>query len=370
MRKTDLAIFLHHGLGDVLMALPALWAADAALEEGGRIDVVVKSKLEAGILSGIEWQGQIRILTLPSGSRSRRVWNTLRIATALRSCRPQALVTPHMTSGAVAEVSAWLVGAPLSVIPCKAGMAPSPHRLAPEFAEHKARYYARYFAAAGLAVDPDALVWPPLQAAGLSSAVPRILLAPAVGARSEQHKAWPLENFSELANRLLQITRPLTIELTGAPLERPILHRVLQGIKPSLRDSVQIVTAPGPQEAAQGMTGAAAIVTACSGASHLAAWADVPIVGLFGPTNPCFTGPFSKKRYLVRKGYACSPCYRAEFTGGCGTPVCMTDITTEDVLDQVVAVLNGASPSAVPDLGTVLANAPDTQLIPVVTAAT
>jgi ADP-heptose:LPS heptosyltransferase len=343
-----IAVFLHHGLGDVVTALPALWAVDRI--QGGNVamEIVVKSELEANIIESINWQGQVRLKFIPNASKLMRALLTAKTIWDLRRGRPDALVTPHLSDPVTASRIARFVGARVSVLPGK---------LAPELGEHKAVYYARFFRWAGIDLDINHLEFPPLEPR--ESGHRRLLLAPAVGAALEQHKKWPSESFAELASRVLHDWPDLQIELVGAPPESRILDDVYARLPRAARMRTHIRTENGVRDAAQAMVGADAIVTACSGASHLAAWAGIPVVGLYGPTNPAFTGPFTKWLYPVRKGYACSPCYRPGFISGCGSPVCMDHISVKDVLEAVHAALNGAPPPLLPVIQTSRAVAPN-----------
>lgn len=357
------AVFLHHGLGDVIMALPALWAVDRSLRGKMLLDVVVKSPIEASVLNAVPWQGRIRTFYLPQGSRAKRILQSLHIIAQLRRSRPEALLTPHLSSGTAARRLARLVGAPVSVLPSDGTKESGVHRLHVEPGEHKSRFYARFFRSAGVELDLDDLPFPPLNLPSDAAAENRILLAPAVGAKSEQHKAWPEARFAALADRMLSDDPDVAIELIGAPTERPLLECIHKAISQPHRKRASIRTADTPLEAACCMIGAQVLVTACSGASHLGAWADIPIVGLYGPTNPCFTGPFSLKLYAVRMGYACAPCYRPGFTEGCGIPKCMRDITVEMVLTAVQSALLGEAPGQLPLLETTNAQNPDLQIV-------
>lgn len=353
-----LAVMLHHGLGDVVCALPGLWAADQSLGADGAMHLVVKSPLEAGLLRAVPWSSQVRLSCLPAGAGVARLLSTLIIALRLRLERPDAFLAPHVFSPSLAARLAWLVGAPTSVLPA-AGGGGGALRLSPAEGEHKVRYYARFLQSAGLQFALDALAFPPLSnAAPDIDASMRIVLAPTVGAVSEQHKRWPEDRFAALADAIAARWPEARLELFGAPQERSILERVQALASSGAQARMTLLTPATPALAAHTLSGARCAVTSCSGASHLAAWADVPIVGVYGPTNPGFTGPFSGKLHVVRRALACSPCYRAEFISGCGTPVCMTGITAADVLPAVAAALAGQPPAPTPVLGTTAARAP------------
>ena len=90
------------------------------------------------------------------------------------------------------------------------------------------------------------------------------------------------------------------------------------------------------------------LVTACSGASHLGALVGLPIVGLYGPTNPGHTGPYTKNLRVLRLGLKCSPCYRNEQVAGCGDPICMSMIQPQIVFQAVLDCLHNEPYHATP----------------------
>jgi heptosyltransferase-2 len=65
-----------------------------------------------------------------------------------------------------------------------------------------------------------------------------------------------------------------------------------------------------------------------SGAMHVAAAVGLPIVGVFGPTDPNGTAPVTTRGSIVQQKAYCSPC----FLRRCPTDHrCMTAITTDMV---------------------------------------
>jgi heptosyltransferase II len=60
----------------------------------------------------------------------------------------------------------------------------------------------------------------------------------------------------------------------------------------------------------------AALFSACSifigndsGAMHVAAAAGLPVIGIFGPTDPEGTAPVTQQFTLIREPVSCSPCF-------------------------------------------------------------
>ena len=64
----------------------------------------------------------------------------------------------------------------------------------------------------------------------------------------------------------------------------------------------------------------------------------VPVVGLFGPTNPKRNGPFSKKDLVVTHELPCSACYRRS----CSSLECLKRIQVEEVVEAALVRLEGA----------------------------
>ena len=52
------------------------------------------------------------------------------------------------------------------------------------------------------------------------------------------------------------------------------------------------------------------LVTNDSGLMHAAAALSVPLVALFGSTDPAATGPFTSRATVLRHPLPCSPCFK------------------------------------------------------------
>lgn len=77
--------------------------------------------------------------------------------------------------------------------------------------------------------------------------------------------------------------------------------------------------------------GARYVVSNDSGPMHIAAAFGIPVVALFGPTNPLRTGPYGERHIVLMSGLSCSPCYKRE----CKTIQCMRDISVESVYEAI-----------------------------------
>lgn len=79
-----------------------------------------------------------------------------------------------------------------------------------------------------------------------------------------------------------------------------------------------------------------ALLTNDTGTMHLAALLGVPLVAIFGSTEPNLTGPLGEHHAIVRHHVECSPCFLRE------CPIdfrCMKEVTTGEVVSAMMSIL-------------------------------
>ncbi len=79
-----------------------------------------------------------------------------------------------------------------------------------------------------------------------------------------------------------------------------------------------------------------ALLTNDTGTMHLAALLGVPVVAIFGSTEPQLTGPLGEGHVVVRHHVECSPCFLRE------CPIdfrCMKELTIQEVADAMMSIL-------------------------------
>ncbi len=151
------------------------------------------------------------------------------------------------------------------------------------------------------------------------------------GAAYGPAKRWPAERYATLAQRLHR-------QLGGTP--------VIFGTKAD-REAADVITRAVPETLdlcgrttlAQALAAIAlcdCFVTNDSGLMHVAAAAGVPLVAIFGSTDPEATGPFSKKARIIRRPLSCSPCLRPTCKHGFE---CMLAIEPNEVASAVLDLL-------------------------------
>lgn len=78
------------------------------------------------------------------------------------------------------------------------------------------------------------------------------------------------------------------------------------------------------------------LLTNDTGTMHLAALLGVPVVAIFGSTEPRLTGPLGDGHIILRHHVECSPCFLRE------CPIdfrCMKAVSTQEVADAVLSIL-------------------------------
>ena len=91
------------------------------------------------------------------------------------------------------------------------------------------------------------------------------------------------------------------------------------------------------------------LLTNDTGTMHLASLLGVPVVAIFGSTEPRLTGPLGMSNSILRHQVECSPCFLRE------CPIdfrCMKAVSVQEVIDAVLSILQrSTSPPAAPQKG-------------------
>ncbi len=142
-----------------------------------------------------------------------------------------------------------------------------------------------------------------LLAAGARRGKPWIALAP--GAAYGSAKCWLPERFSEVADRLIA-DFDADVIVFGAASERDVAERI---VAPMRHRPVNLVGQTAIGDLPSLFAACKLFVGNDSGAMHVAAAAGLPVVAIFGSTDPEGTSPLSPRRTLVRQSVTCSPCF-------------------------------------------------------------
>jgi len=143
-------------------------------------------------------------------------------------------------------------------------------------------------------------------------------------------KLWPPERFGEVALGLRR--RGLKALVTWGPGEESLARRAVDASKGSAEKCFPTTLL----ELVEVLRRARLVVSADTGPLHLACAVGVPVVGLYGPTDPSRNGPFAPLDRVVRRTPSCAPCHRRFCPVHDGI---MRTIPPEDVLAAVGARL-------------------------------
>ena len=203
---------------------------------------------------------------------------------------------------------------------------------------HEAYYYLELLRGAGwietlpTAIAPIRLCLSPathqaaesrLQNIGSREASSRVAIAP--GSSYGAAKCWPAERFAQLADGLISECGADVI-FFGTEHEKEIAARIRSKMNSR---AISLVGETSARDLPALFASCSLFVGNDSGAMHVAAAAGLPVIGIFGSTDPDRTSPLTDQFTLLREAVSCSPCFLRR------CPVdhrCMTRISVESVL--------------------------------------
>lgn len=330
-------------IGDAVMSLPALEAVRARWPQA---EIVL---LARPWMAGIYGEQGVadRVIEFERDGGHGRLAGLERLARQLRAERFDAALL--LQNAFQAAWLAWRAGIPERIGYARDGRSWLLTRAVPvprpgEIPAREPFYYLELVRRAGwldrlpgrleirLRVAPDALARAEqtLAAAGSAGDRPRVAIAP--GAAFGPAKCWPAERYAELADRLVAAFAA-DVVLFGAPAERALCERIAGAM---LARPAVLAGRTGAAELPATLARCRLFIGNDSGAMHVAAAVGLPVVGIFGPTDPDATSPATPRFRLVRQGVECSPCMLRH------CPIdhrCMTRIGVEAVFAAAAAFL-------------------------------
>ncbi|HEU4679253.1 MAG TPA: lipopolysaccharide heptosyltransferase II [Terrimicrobiaceae bacterium] len=199
--------------------------------------------------------------------------------------------------------------------------------------KHHAERYWRIAERVG-AVEP-----PPLPPRPSSLPTP-LALGVCPGAEYGPAKRWPAERF----RRTMELVSEKIVcswVVVGTDLDRDLATEILQGFDGNARDLTGRTSLSGLIEQLQTFR---VLLTNDTGTMHLADYLGIPLVAVFGSTEPQLTGPRSPKSTVLRHQVECSPCFLRE----CPLDFrCMRAVSPEEAAKAILAHLESVRPEPV-----------------------
>ena len=163
-------------------------------------------------------------------------------------------------------------------------------------------------------------------------------------------KQWPIENFAKLCDELAKLN--IRVVITGSSEDSACSEELFQLTR---NKPINAIGKTSITELVSLIRRCQVFISSDSAPMHIASSVDVPLLAIFGPTDP--------KRHLVPparyevfwKEVHCSPCYLRTCPIG---HICMKKITVQEVLDAVLRFIKEKRPAA-PGQETLAAHALD-----------
>lgn len=277
-RRTRIWLRMPNWLGDVVMTLPLLRAMRAS-----RPDAEITLLAKPPFVSLLEeWKVADRFIALPPRG--------MRYFAFFLRLRPQ-FPDCHIlfTQSIRADVEAWLCGARqrFGILRRGAWRPLLTHTFVPpadfdEAAHHQFDLWSRYLASFGLDAEPDLSPFKTGVASGPDARSPAIGLI--AGSENTPAKRWPV-SFWKI---LIETFPEERFILFGTMGDRPITQKIAQGFGSRVTDLAGQTSLP---EFSSRLRKCRVLVANDTGGMHLANALGVPVIALFGPTNPVRTRP-------------------------------------------------------------------------------
>jgi len=178
------------------------------------------------------------------------------------------------------------------------------------------------------------------------------VINPSVGSANRR---WSPEKYGEVAVRIAR-DLGLSIVLVGSSKDREICQSVLKAATAGLETGSGTPTNLADLSGETSIKELAAVLDGCdihvcgdTGSAHIAAGLGIPVVALYGPTDPGYAGPWNQTAgVLAHREYCVTGCgvrqCAAITAAGKSTETvvarCLSEITPQDVLTRIGEVLN------------------------------
>jgi ADP-heptose:LPS heptosyltransferase len=165
-----------------------------------------------------------------------------------------------------------------------------------------------------------------------------VIISPGTS-RRRLAKAWQKEKFAQLM-LLLKEKYGLSAVLVGGMDNQEYNNEIIRILEKNYREKhIELLNLTGKI----GLAGLCSVIKRASlfvgidsGVMHMASCLDIPVVGLFGPTDPFYVGPQNKKSIVVREeSMECMPCYLKD----CKHRDCMKKLSVSKVFNACEQLL-------------------------------
>jgi len=160
----------------------------------------------------------------------------------------------------------------------------------------------------------------------------KLIMGICPGATYGPAKMWPKERFLGVINSLIK-EKKANVIVFGGPNEKDLINFLLK--KSIYSDSIMASPDDDILTGAALMKNCGLVLSNDTGPMHLAASLDVPVVAIFGSTDPVWTGPLGEQNTVLYKALDCSPCFKRECLWVDNNYECLNLISETEVLEAV-----------------------------------
>lgn len=152
-----------------------------------------------------------------------------------------------------------------------------------------------------------------------------------------ENKHWP-ESYWQQLIRLLQAQQFAIKIIWGTPKEKERAERLQQEL-----ENVEIAPNLNIEGVAKLIGGAKAVIAVDTGFMHLANALDIPLIAIFGPTSPGYSGPQGERQSILTPDFPCAPCLKrsCDYRGEKSVfPACFSTISPASVWDKLMSLIH------------------------------
>jgi len=303
-KKERIFVRMPNWLGDIVMALPLVRAMRSA-----RPDAEFTLVARAHFLPMLEkLDCADKLIALPPKSCGLSYWKKCR--ELFRETYPKIFVL--FTNSLRGDIEAWISGAPTrtGILRNKHArpLLTRPWRVPADLdltKNHQTHVWARWLReGCGLHAEPD---FSPvkIEPENVSGNAEKKCVGLICGTENSPEKRWSPTRWRELISELLVAFPQVEIRLFGTNKDAEITAVVREGF-----DENRVLDRAGKTDLPAYMRELAACTVVCgndTGGLHLANLLGIPVVGVFGPTNPVRTGPIFDAPKIILQPENCPP---------------------------------------------------------------
>lgn len=332
-------IFIPYGIGDALMAVPAIRRL-AAIHGAENVAVVVRGIIQSQFLHTLV-SPKLRVIQRERWKRFPEFalwWNIFRL-------RPRYVAAPMLSKRRFrltffcALFTRILV--PSDFITRKMLMVQPASVCLEEFEGHQVNYFVQFLSELEPAMDRSKVSEYELRAydaevqVGNSATPKRIAVGLSCGLL-ERHKIPSPEWMASFINRLAKADL-VEVLIPASRSDEPIVQRFIKNLDPKVKYDIFLDLSA--EDLFSKLQTCSLGVCGTTGQGHMMAVVNMPMLVLAGVTNPYESGPYVRSALILNHRFACGPCYQKYYVTGCERVACMETLDVAEGVQMAVKLL-------------------------------